>query len=100
MTDWDQPITKRAVQCRICGAAADRYHNRFECQANPAHMADLNTGIFSDLSYPDDAPKTAVTLQMPPEAANRIVENFKKDPKGFKARFATLGFNILGIDAG
>lgn len=49
----DQPIVKNAVQCRICGAPADRYQTHFQCQANPNHMADLITGIFSDLTPPE-----------------------------------------------
>lgn len=47
-----EPIAKNAVRCGICGAPADRYANHFGCQANPAHMGDLNVGIFSDCSYP------------------------------------------------
>lgn len=45
-------VTKNACQCRICGANADRYGNRFECQRNPCHVADLLTGTFSDLTLP------------------------------------------------
>lgn len=44
-------ITKNAVPCGICQAAAHRYSNRFECSANPHHVGDLNVGIFSDLEY-------------------------------------------------
>lgn len=53
-------VVKNAVQCRICGARADRHHNRFECQQNPNHMADLMTGIFTDMTPPakaDGSPK-------------------------------------------
>ena len=46
-------IVKNAVRCRVCGAAADRHENRFECQANPNHVGDLNVGIFSDLTHPE-----------------------------------------------
>lgn len=44
-------ITKNAVTCRICGANADRFNYGFQCQSDPAHFADLVTGIFSDRSY-------------------------------------------------
>lgn len=47
-------ITKSARQCRICWSNADRYDNRFECQANPCHVADLNTGIFTDMTPPQE----------------------------------------------
>lgn len=56
-------ITKNAVTCSICQSPADRIGGpekvtgkdhpsgwRFECQANPNHVADGFTGIFSDLS--------------------------------------------------
>ena len=46
-----QPIYRNARQCGICGAPADRYHTMYQCQANPGHMADINTGILSDLSH-------------------------------------------------
>jgi len=46
-------IVKKAVRCTVCGSAADRYQHLFQCQTNPAHIADLVTGIFSDHSYPN-----------------------------------------------
>ena len=49
-----QPLVRNAVQCRICGASADRYHHGFQCQANPNHWSDLNVGIFIDMPHPDD----------------------------------------------
>jgi hypothetical protein len=48
--DRHGPIVKNAVRCGICGAPADRYANRFECQANAGHLGDLFMAIFSDLS--------------------------------------------------
>lgn len=45
-------LCKNACSCRICGAAADRYANWFQCQSNPSHVGDLFVGIFSDLSHP------------------------------------------------
>ena len=50
----DKPIVKNAVRCGICNSAADRYVNRFQCQSNPNHVGDLNVGIFSDLTFPND----------------------------------------------
>ena len=44
------PIVKNAVQCGICGGAADLYSMHFQCQANHNHVADLFVGIFTDLS--------------------------------------------------
>lgn len=41
-----------ACRCGICGKPAYRLYNTFHCTANPAHMADTFTGIFSDCSYP------------------------------------------------
>lgn len=49
------PIVKNSVQCGICGSAADRYAMYFQCQANPNHMADLFVGIFTDLTYEQQA---------------------------------------------
>lgn len=49
----DEPIVRNAVQCKICGGAGDCYVNRFQCQNNPSHMADLNVGIWSDLTPPE-----------------------------------------------
>ncbi len=45
-------ILKNVRRCGICQSSADRYSNRFECSKNPCHMADLYTGIFSDLTHP------------------------------------------------
>ena len=46
-------IIKNVITCKICGSSADRYGtNRFECQSNPNHVADIITGIFTDLTYP------------------------------------------------
>lgn len=44
-----------ACRCGICGSNADRRQNVFLCQANPRHVADTMTGIFSDLTPPDKA---------------------------------------------
>jgi hypothetical protein len=52
--DYCQPIVKNAVRCGVCGAAADRYCNRFQCQDNYNHVGDLNVGIFADLTAPGD----------------------------------------------
>jgi hypothetical protein len=41
-------IAKNACSCRICGGPADRYSTMFRCRDHPGHVADLNTGIFSD----------------------------------------------------
>jgi len=49
------PIVKNAVTCRICGSPAARYIYTFECQTNSGHVADLMTGIFSDLTPPERA---------------------------------------------
>ncbi len=54
----DEPIVTNVVRCGICGGPADRYPNRFECQTNTCHMADLNTGLFSDLGFPEEPPLT------------------------------------------
>lgn len=48
----DQPIVKKAVNCSICGSNADRWRGGFQCQSAPGHIADLNTGIFSDCTFP------------------------------------------------
>lgn len=48
----DGLIVRNAVTCGICQSPADRYNNRFQCQAHPGHVGDLNVGIFSDLTYP------------------------------------------------
>lgn len=53
--EWEALITfpiKNARSCGICQSPADRHENRFQCQANPNHVGDLNVGIFSDLTYP------------------------------------------------
>lgn len=53
-------VVKNAVRCRVCGAPADRHHNRFECRKDLGHMADLVTGIFTDMTPPaevDDSSK-------------------------------------------
>lgn len=44
-------ITKNACQCLVCGANADRFQNRFQCQVNPNHIGDLVVGRFSDLTH-------------------------------------------------
>lgn len=63
MKNQNEPIIKNVCQCKICGASADRYSYGFQCQVNPSHMADLNVGIWSDLTYPaDDEPKTINNL--------------------------------------
>ena len=46
-------VVKKAVRCSICGCVADRHLFLYQCQTNPAHIADLVTGIFSDHSYPN-----------------------------------------------
>ncbi len=51
--DPEIPIVCNAVRCGVCGEPADRYVNRFQCQANPNHVGDLNVGIFSDCTLPD-----------------------------------------------
>lgn len=48
----DKPIVKNAIRCGICNAGADRWSWGFQCQAEPGHIADLITGIFSDVVYP------------------------------------------------
>jgi hypothetical protein len=53
MKNQNEPIIKNVCQCNICGASADRYNYGFQCQVNPSHMADLNVGIWSDLTYPE-----------------------------------------------
>lgn len=54
LVPWDtrpkELILRNALRCGICGESADRYSNRFGCQTNPGHMADLVTGLFSDLT--------------------------------------------------
>lgn len=51
---FESLVLKNARQCTICGSGADMHHqNRFECQKNPNHMADLNTGIFTDCTFPE-----------------------------------------------
>jgi hypothetical protein len=40
---------KNAVCCTICRSGATRFDWGFECQTNPCHVADLNTGFFVDL---------------------------------------------------
>lgn len=47
-------IVRNAIQCRICGAEADRYEHMFQCQRHPGHVADLLTGLFSDCTHPED----------------------------------------------
>lgn len=44
-------VVKNACRCTLCGAPADRYPSFFQCQNEPGHVADLNTGIFTDLAY-------------------------------------------------
>ena len=47
-----EAVVVNACRCRICWANADRIGTRcFQCQANPNHLADLTTGIFSDMAY-------------------------------------------------
>ena len=43
-----------ATRCGICQAPADRKPYGFQCRAVPGHVADLNVGIWSDLTHPDD----------------------------------------------
>lgn len=43
---------KNACRCTICGASADRLSHVYQCQRNPNHFADLNTGLFDDHAYP------------------------------------------------
>ena len=50
-------FVRNAVQCRICGAPADRHGSIFQCQKTPGHIADTMTGIFSDLSWPSRVEK-------------------------------------------
>jgi len=45
-------IVKNARRCDICGCASDKHPYGFGCQSNPCHMADLNVGIFIDLTPP------------------------------------------------
>lgn len=47
-------VVANACRCQICGASADRYEWYFECTANSWHMADLNTGIFTDRTPPPE----------------------------------------------
>lgn len=47
-------IVKNAVQCAVCGSAADRYGAIYVCQENPNHFGDTFVGIFTDLTYPDE----------------------------------------------
>jgi hypothetical protein len=49
----ENPIVKNVCKCTLCGSLADRYSNRIECQTNSCHVADLLTGIFSDLTPPN-----------------------------------------------
>lgn len=56
--------TRNACRCGICQSPADRvggpefftgFDNDwyyFECQANPEHIAEAMTGIFTDCSFP------------------------------------------------
>jgi hypothetical protein len=46
--DTSQPLVKNAQECRLCGGMMHRYHDRFECANNPAHRADLFTGLTTD----------------------------------------------------
>jgi hypothetical protein len=46
-------IVRNAVQCRICGAGADRHSTHYQCRANSAHVGDLWVGIFTDLTPPN-----------------------------------------------
>lgn len=46
----DEPIIKNACRCDLCGASADRHHYGFQCTENPSHVADLNVGIWTDLT--------------------------------------------------
>lgn len=52
--NYNEPIVRNAVTCSICGAPADRYAWGFQCQRHSGHVADFNTGIFSDLTHPDE----------------------------------------------
>jgi len=44
-------VVDNAVQCSICKAPTYIMDNRFQCTENAGHVADLNTGIFSNLNY-------------------------------------------------
>lgn len=44
-------LCANALTCSICGSPADRMDYGFQCQKEPGHMADLLTGIFSNLSF-------------------------------------------------
>ena len=44
----NEPIIKNVMRCGICESPADRWAYMFRCSKNPGHIADLNTGIFSN----------------------------------------------------
>jgi hypothetical protein len=46
-------VTPNACRCGICGGNADRHEYGFQCQKTPGHYADLNTGIFTDHTFPE-----------------------------------------------
>ena len=46
----DEPASMNVATCTICRHPADRYRFDIRCRQNPAHFADLNTGIFDDHS--------------------------------------------------
>lgn len=48
----DVPLATNAVTCDICQSPANRYSDRFICQANLNHVGDLTVGIFSDQTPP------------------------------------------------
>lgn len=43
-------IVKNAVRCSICNSPADRHGNIYVCQNKTAHMGDIFSGLFTDLS--------------------------------------------------
>lgn len=50
-----------SCQCTICGSPADCFGSIHQCRSNPGHIADCNTGIFSDCTYPSEWKKPGAT---------------------------------------
>lgn len=48
-----EPIVRNVQRCSLCGSPMDRYEFMLQCRDNPAHVADLMTGICSDLTLPE-----------------------------------------------
>ncbi len=44
-----------------------------------------------DFKPKTDAPKTAVTIQLPADAAQRLLDKYNADPEAFKKQFAEFG---------